>query len=88
MDFTNTDPMLGQMLSQLIHLKTQVESVKSVDTSNFLDAIAEFSNLMGIEMANQAMGKSTWVNPNTLQAPLTHNDMSAAVLEQALSQGD
>ena len=88
MNFTNIDPMLGQTLTQMIHLKTQVESVKSVDTSKFMAAIAEFSNLLGIEMANQAMGKSTWVNPNTIQSPSINTDMSAAVLEQALSQGD
>lgn len=88
MNFTNIDPMIGQTLTQMIHLKTQVEMVKSVDTSNFLAAVAEFSNLLGIEMANQAMGKSNWVNPNAIQPPSTNTDMSAAVLEQALSRGD
>ena len=88
MNFTNIDPMLGQTLTQMIHLKTQVESVKSVDTSKFMAAIAEFSNLLGIEMANQATGKSSWVNPNTVPQQMPHIDLSASVLEQTVSQGD
>ena len=88
MNFINIDPNLGQMLTQLIHLKNQVEQVKSVDTSQFISAIAEFSNLLGVEMANQATGKSSWVNPNTVPSQTPHIDLSASVLEQTVSQGD
>ena len=79
MNFTNTDPMLGQMLSQLIHFRQQVNMVRSVDTAVFMSALSDFSNLIGAEIQRQAAGDSTW------NAQL---DMSAAVLEQALSQGD
>ena len=88
MNFINIDPNLGQMLTQLIHLNTQVEQIKSVDTSQFISAITEFSNLLGVEMANQAAGKSSWVNPNAVPQQMPHIDLSASVLEQTVSQGD
>lgn len=86
MDFVNIDPMLGQTLTQIVHLKEQIVMVKSVDTSKFVAAITEFANLLGVEMANQATGKSAWISPNAVVPP-NHVDMSAAALEQTLAQG-
>lgn len=72
MNFINIDPMLGQMLSQMAQFKSQVEMLKSVDTSTFLAAMSEFSNLIGSEIQKQAMGQST---------SGVDRDMSAAILQ-------
>jgi hypothetical protein len=87
MNFINIDPMIGQMLSQLVHLKTQVEQVKSVDGTVFLSAISDYSNLLGVEMAKQATGKSTW-SPQDNPSIVGGVDMSASVLEQITTQKD
>ena len=77
MDFTNIDPMLGQMLSQLIHFRQQVNMVRSVDTTAFMSALSDFSNVIGAEMQRQASGQSNW---NAQQ------DLSAAVLQPVGSE--
>lgn len=74
MNFSNIDPMLGQVLSQVINMRGQISSLK-MDTSVFLSAMDTFANAIGAEMQKQAL------------SGVQTTDLSAAAIESNSFQG-
>ena len=68
LNYNNVDPMLGQLMTQMLQIRQQIVSVHSVDTSSFLSAIDSFVNHIGEQIQAQASKETPW--NYTVSSPL------------------
>jgi uncharacterized protein (DUF1501 family) len=75
LNYNNVDPLLGQLMTQMMQIKQQIVLVRSVDTSIFLLAIDSFVNHIGEQIQIQASKENLW--NYTAASPISMSDIAA-----------